>query len=60
MIHASSLAIGAGIASVAIIAVFLAFGTFNDSPELVVAPTPAIQEAGAARPGWHRAESAPG
>lgn len=46
LIHASSLAIGAGIASVAIIAVFLAFGTFNDSPELVVAPTPKIQEVG--------------
>jgi protein-disulfide isomerase len=49
MIHASSLAIGAGIASVAIIAVFLVFGTFNDKPELAVAPTPTIQESGPAK-----------
>ncbi|MEK6870150.1 MAG: thioredoxin domain-containing protein, partial [Thermoproteota archaeon] len=46
MIHAPSLAIGAGIASVAIIAVFLAFGTFNDKSELAVVPTPKIQEIG--------------
>ena len=49
MIHVSSLAIGAGIASVTIISVFLVFGTFNDKPELVVAPTPAIQETGPAQ-----------
>ena len=49
MIHAPSLAIGAGIASVAIIAVFLAFGTFNDKPELAVQPTPTIQETGPAK-----------
>jgi protein-disulfide isomerase len=49
LIHVSSLAIGAGIASVAIISVFLVFGTFNDKPELVVAPTPAIQETGPAQ-----------
>jgi protein-disulfide isomerase len=49
LIHVSSLAIGAGIASVTIISVFLVFGTFNDKPELVVAPTPAIQETGPAQ-----------
>ena len=45
MIHVPSLAIGAGIASVAIVAVFLAFGIFNE-PELVLKPTPTIQETG--------------
>ena len=49
MIHALSLAIGAGIASVAIIAVFLAFGTFNDNSELAVTPTPKIQDVGPAK-----------
>ena len=49
MIHAPSLAIGAGIASVAIIVVFLAFNIFNDKPELTVEPTPVIQEAGPAK-----------
>jgi len=46
MIHAPSLAIGAGIASVAIIVVFLAFGIFSDKAELTVVPTPAVQEIG--------------
>lgn len=49
MIHAPSLAIGAGIASVVIIMAFLAFNTFNDKPELVTAPTPTIQESGPAK-----------
>ncbi len=46
MIHAPSLAIGAGIASVAIIAAFLALDIFNDEPELALEPTPTIQESG--------------
>jgi protein-disulfide isomerase len=49
MIHAPSLAIGAGIASVVIIMAFLAYNTVNDKPELIVAPTPAIQESGPAK-----------
>ncbi len=49
MIHASSLAIGTGIASVAIIVVFLAFDTFNGEPELAIEPTPTIQESGPAK-----------
>src|SRR3990167_7051828 len=49
MIHAPSLAIGAGIASVAIIAAFLALDTFNDEAELVIEPTPTIQESGPAK-----------
>ena len=44
MIHAASLAIGAGIASVAIIVAFLAFDISNDKPELAIVPTPIIQE----------------
>ena len=46
MIHISSLAIGAGIASVAIIVAFLAFDTFNAESELTMEPTPVIQESG--------------
>ena len=49
MIHAASLAIGVGIASVAIIVAFLAFGISNDKPELVIVPTPIIQEIGPAK-----------
>ena len=46
MIHAPSLAIGAGIASVAIIVAFLALDIFNDDTELAVELTPTIQESG--------------
>src|SRR3970282_876226 len=46
MIHVPSLAIGAGIASVAIIVAFLALDIFNDEPELAIEPTPTIQESG--------------
>ena len=46
MIHIPSLAIGAGIASVAIIVAFLAFDTFNAESELTMEPTPVIQESG--------------
>ena len=49
MIHATSLAIGAGIASVAIIVAFLALDIFNDDTELAVEPTPTIQESGPAK-----------
>ncbi len=49
MIHAASLAIGAGIASVAIIVAFLAFDISNDKPELAIVPTPIIQEIGPAK-----------
>ena len=49
MIHVPSLAVGAGIASVAIIVAFLAFDIFNDEPELAIEPTPAIQESGPAK-----------
>ena len=49
MIHVQSLAIGAGIASAAIVVAFLAIGTWNDEPELVVEPTPTIQESGPAQ-----------
>jgi protein-disulfide isomerase len=43
MIHAPSMAIGAGIASVAIIVSFLALDIFSNEPELVVKPTPTIE-----------------
>jgi protein-disulfide isomerase len=49
MIHAPSMAIGAGIASIAIIVAFLAFNTLGNEPELVVEPTPTIQESGPAK-----------
>ena len=49
MIHVPSLAIGAGITSVAIIVAFLALDIFNDEPELALEPTPTIQESGPAK-----------
>jgi len=49
MIHVPSLAIGAGIASIALIVVFFAFNASNTESELVVAPTPVIQETGPAK-----------
>ena len=44
MIHGPSLAIGAVIASVALIIVFLGFETISNESELVLEPTPTIQE----------------
>ncbi|MEX2193482.1 MAG: thioredoxin domain-containing protein [Nitrosarchaeum sp.] len=49
MIHAPSLGIGAGITSVVIIIAFLALDIFNDESELVLEPTPTIQEVGPAK-----------
>lgn len=49
MIHMSSLALGAGIASVTIIVAFLAFNEFSSESELIVTPTPVIQESGSAK-----------
>lgn len=49
MIHATSLAIGAGIASVVIIVAFLVFDTFNAESELTMEPAPVIQESGPAK-----------
>jgi protein-disulfide isomerase len=49
MIHAPSMAIGAGIASIAIIVAFLAFNTLDNEPELIVEPTPTIQQSGPAK-----------
>jgi protein-disulfide isomerase len=49
MIHAPSLAIGAGIASVVIVGAFFALGLFNNEPELTVKPTPVVQETGPAK-----------
>jgi len=49
LIHAPSLAIGAGISAVVIIVVFFAFGLFNNESELIVKPTPTIQETGPAK-----------
>ena len=43
------MAIGAGIASVAIIVAFLAFDIFNEEAELVIEPTSIIQESGPAK-----------
>jgi len=44
LIHGPSLAIGAAIASVSIIIVFLAFNTINDEPKLVIEPAQKSQE----------------
>jgi protein-disulfide isomerase len=49
MIHAPSLAIGAGIASITIIVAFLAFDIFNNEAELALEPTPVIQESDPAK-----------
>jgi protein-disulfide isomerase len=38
------LAIGAGIASIVIITVFLAFNAINDEPKLTIEPPPSIQK----------------
>jgi len=44
LIHGPSLAIGAVIASVSIIISFLAFNAISDEPELIIKPTPNVQE----------------
>lgn len=49
MIHVPSLAIGAGIASITFIAVFFALNVSSTESELVIAPTPVIQETGPAK-----------
>ena len=46
MIHGPSLAIGAGIASVVMVIVFLGFEGISNETELEIEPTPTIQEAG--------------
>jgi len=46
LIHAPSLAIGAVIASIVLIVVFLGFDTISNESELVLEPTPTIQEFG--------------
>jgi len=46
LIHGPSLAIGAGIASIAIIVAFLGFDGISNESELVLEPTPTIQEFG--------------
>ena len=49
MIHGPSLTLGAIIASVALIIVFLGFDTISNESELVLEPTPTIQELGPAK-----------
>jgi protein-disulfide isomerase len=44
LIHGPSLIIGAAIASISIVIVFLAFNTINNEPELVIKPAPNAQE----------------
>ncbi len=46
MIHGPSIAIGAGISAVVIIIVFFGFQGISNEPELVLEPTPTIQQAG--------------
>jgi protein-disulfide isomerase len=46
LIHTPSLAIGAGIASIVIIVIFLGFNGISNEIELVIEPTPTIQESG--------------
>ena len=49
MIHGPSLAIGAAIASIVIIVVFLGFNGISNEPELVIEPAPTIQDSGPAK-----------
>ena len=46
MIHGPSLAIGAGIASIVIVIAFLGFENISNQPELIIEPSPTIQQAG--------------
>ena len=49
MIHAPSLGIGATIASIVIISVFLGFENISNQSELEIQPTPTMQQAGPAK-----------
>ena len=49
MIHGPSLTIGAVIASVVLVIAFFGFENFSEEPELVMEPTPTIQEPGPPR-----------
>ncbi len=49
LIHGPSLGIGAGITAVVLIATFFAFDIFSEQKELVIEPTPTIQEEGPAK-----------
>jgi protein-disulfide isomerase len=49
LIHGPSLTLGAIIASIALIIVFLGFDTISNESELVLEPTPSIQEFGPAK-----------
>ncbi len=49
MIHAPSLAIGAGISAVVLVIVFLGFDEMSNETELVMQPTPTIQPEGPAK-----------
>jgi len=46
LIHGPSLAIGAGIASIVIVIAFLGFENISNQPELIIEPSPTIQQAG--------------
>ena len=46
MIHGPSLAIGAGISSIVIIIAFLGFDSISNQTELVIEPSPTVQQAG--------------
>ena len=46
MIHGPSLAIGAGVASIVIVIAFLGFENISNQPELIIEPSPTIQQAG--------------
>ena len=46
MIHGPSVAIGAGISAVVLVATFLGFGAISNEPELKIEQTPSIQESG--------------
>ena len=46
MIHGPSLAIGAGISSIAIIIAFLGFDSISNQTELTIEPSPTIQQVG--------------
>lgn len=49
MIHGPSLVIGAAIASIALIVAFVGFESFSNETELIIAPTPTVQQMGPAK-----------
>ena len=49
LIHGPSIAIGAAVASIVIIAAFLGFDSINNQKELVIEPTPTVQQVGPAK-----------